>query len=57
MEAKATQIKIINQARYSYDTIRLKTFDPKIARKQVLIKKIDDYEHICSVIAFSLSDY
>ena len=56
MEAKATQIKIINQARYSYDTIRLKNFDPKITRKQVLIKKIDDYEHICSIIAFFLSD-
>ena len=56
MEAKTTQIKIINQARYSYDTIRLKNFDPKITRKQVLIKKIDDYEHICSIIAFFLSD-
>ena len=52
MEAKTTQIKIINQARYSYDTIRLQNFDPKITRKQVLVKKIDDYEHICSVIAF-----
>ena len=55
MEANATQIKIINQACYSYyDTIRLKNFDPtfsKITRKKALIKRIDNYELICSVIA------
>ena len=55
MEAKAKQIKIINQARYNYyDTIKLKNFYPtilKINRKQALIKKIDNYERICSVIA------
>ena len=44
MEAKATQIKIINQARHSYyDTIRLKNLDLEINRKQALIKRIDDY--------------
>ena len=39
MEAKATQIKIINQARYSYyDIIRFN-------------KRIDVYERISSVVA------
>ena len=51
----ATQIKIINQAHYNYyDIIRLKNFESmfsKIDRKQALIKRIDDYERICSVIA------
>ena len=55
MEAKATQIKTINQAHYNYhDIIRLKDFGSKfskIDRKQALIKRIDDYERICSVIA------
>ena len=55
MEVKVTQIKMINQACYSYyDIIRLKYFDPifsNINRKQVRIKRIDDYERICSVIA------
>ena len=55
MEAKVTQIKMINQACYSYyDIIRLKYFDPifsNINRKQARIKRIDDYERICSVIA------
>ena len=55
MEAKATQIKIINQAHYNYyDVIRLKNFDSifsKIDREQALIKRIDNYECICSVIA------
>ena len=55
MEAKVTQIKMINQACYSYyDIIRLKWFDPifsNINRKQARIKRIDDYERICSVIA------
>ena len=55
MEAKATQIKTINQAHYNYhDIIRLKDFESefsKIDRKQALIKRIDDYERICSVIA------
>ena len=53
MEAK--QIKIINQAHYHYhEIIGLKNFESKfseIDRKQALIKRIDDYEHICSVIA------
>ena len=55
MEAKATQIKIINQAHYHYyDIIFLKNFEStfsKIDRKQDLIKKTDNYERICSVIA------
>ena len=55
MEVKVTQIKMINQACYSYyDIIRLKYFDPmfsNINRKQARIKRIDDYERICSVIA------
>ena len=55
MKAKAAQIKTINQACYSYyDTIRLKNSEPtfsKITRKQALIKRIDDYERICSAIA------
>ena len=53
MEAK--QIKIINQARYRYpDIISLKKFESmfsQIDRKQAVIKRIDDYERICSVIA------
>ena len=53
MEAK--QIKIINQAHYHYhEIIGLKNFESKfseIDRKQALIKRIDDYERICSVIA------
>ena len=53
MEAK--QIKIINQARYHYhDIISLKHFESKfskIHRKQALIKRIDNFERICSVIA------
>ena len=55
MEAKAKQIKIMNQAHYHYhDIISLKNVESKfseIDRKQALIKRIDDYEHICSVIA------
>ena len=55
MEAKAKQIKIINQAHYHYhDIISLKKFEskfPEIDRKQALIKDIDNYECICSVIA------
>ena len=54
MEAKATQIKIINQAYNHHDIINLKNFESrfsKINRKQALIKRIDDYERICSVIA------
>ena len=55
MEAKTKQIKIINQAHYYYhDIISLKSFTSKeseIDRKQVLIKIVDDYERICSVIA------
>ena len=55
MEAKAKQIKIINQARYHYhDIISLKRFESEfseIDRKEVLIKTIDSYERICSVIA------
>ena len=55
MEAKAKQIKIINQAHYHYhDIISLKNFEskfPEIDRKQALIKDIDNYECICSVIA------
>ena len=55
MEAKVTQIKFINQAHYNYyDIIRLKNFDPifsKIDRKQALIKRIENYERICNVIA------
>ena len=55
MEAKATQIKIINQAHYHYhDIISLKNFESKfskIDRKQALIKRTNDYERICSVIA------
>ena len=58
MEAKATQIKIINQAHYNYhDIIRFKDFESKfskIDRKQALIKRIDDYERICSVISIGL---
>ena len=53
MEAK--QIKIINQAHYHYhEIIGLKNFESKfseIDRKQALIKRIDDYERICNVIA------
>ena len=55
MEAKATQIKIINEAHYHYhDVIRLKNFEStftKIDRKQALIKRIDNYERIRNVIA------
>ena len=54
MEAKATQIKIINQAYNHHDIINLKNFESrfsKINRKQALIKRIDDYERVCSVIA------
>ena len=55
MEAKAKQIKIINQAHYHYhDIISLKNFESKfskIDRKQALIKRTNDYERICSVIA------
>ena len=55
MKAKAKQIKIINQAHYHYhDIISLKNFESKfskIDRKQALIKRTDDYERICSVIA------
>ena len=55
MKAKAKQIKIINQAHYHYhDIISLKNFEskfPEIDRKQALIKDIDNYECICSVIA------
>ena len=55
MEAKAKQIKIINQANYHYhDIISLKSFKSKeseIDRERVLIKIIDNYERICSVIA------
>ena len=53
MGAKPKQIKIINQA-YYHDVISLKHFESnfsKIRRKQALIKIIDDYECICSVIA------
>ena len=50
MEAKATQIKVINQVHYHYhDIISLKNFESKflkIDRKQGLIKRIDVYEHI-----------
>ena len=55
MKAKAKQIKIINQAHYHYhDIISLKNFESKfskIDRKQALIKRTNDYERICSVIA------
>ena len=54
MEAKVTQIKIINQVRYCHYIITLKNFESKfskIDRKQALIKRIDNYERICSVIA------
>ena len=55
MEAKATQIKIINQAHYHYhDIISLKNFESKFSetdRKQALIRRIDDYERICRVTA------
>ena len=53
MQAKAKQIKIINQAHYHYhDIISLTNFKfRKIDRKQALIKRIDDYECICSIIA------
>ena len=55
MEAKASQINTINQVHYNYhDIIRLKDFESKfskIDRKQALIKRIDDYERICSVTA------
>ena len=55
LEARAKEIKIKNQAYYNYyDIIRLKSFDPiysKIDRKQTLIKRIENYERICSVIA------
>ena len=55
MEAKAKQIKIINQVHYHYhDIISLKNFESKfleIDSKQALIKRIDDYERMCSVIA------
>ena len=48
MEAKAKQIKIINQAHYHYhDIISLKNFESKfseIDRKQAIIKSIDNYE-------------
>ena len=53
MGANAKQIKIINQS-YYHDVISLKHFEwnfSKIHRKQALIKIIDDYECICSVIA------
>ena len=55
MEAKATQIMIINEAHYHYhDVISLKNVEStfsKIDRKQDLIKKIDNYERIRNVIA------
>ena len=54
MGAKTTQIKIINQACNYHDITSLKNFESrfsKINRKQALIKRIDDYERICSVIA------
>ena len=53
MQAKAKQIKIINQAHYHYhDIISLTNFKFwKIDRKQTLIERIDNYECICSVIA------
>ena len=55
MEAKAKQIKIINQAHYHYhDIISLKNFESKFSetdRKQALIRRIDDYERICRVTA------
>ena len=55
MGAKATQIKMINQGHYNYyDIIKLKNFESKfskINRKQAIIKRIDYYERICSVIA------
>ena len=54
MGAKTTQIKIINQACNYHDITNLKNFESrfsKINRKQALIKRIDDYERICSVIA------
>ena len=55
MEAKAKQIKIINQAHYHYhDRISLKNVESKfseIDRKQALTERIGDYERICCVIA------
>ena len=55
MRAKVKQIKIINQAHYHYhDIISLKNFESKFLEidwKQALIKRIDDYERICSVVA------
>ena len=52
---EATQIEIINQAHYNYhNIISLKNFESTfsgINRKQALIKRIDDYERICNVIA------
>ena len=52
---EATQIEIINQAHYNYhNIISLKNFEStfsEINRKQALIKRIDDYERICNVIA------
>ena len=55
MEAKEKQIKIINQAHYHYhDIISLKNSESKVSkidRKEALIKRIDDYERICGVIA------
>ena len=48
-------MEIIIQAHYHYhDIISLKNVESKfseIDRKQALIKRIDDYERICSVIA------
>ena len=55
MEVKAKQTKIKYQAHYHYnETISLKNFESKfskINRKQALIKRIDNYQRICSVIA------
>ena len=46
---------MINQGHYNYyDIIKLKKFESKfskINRKQAIIKEIDYYERICSVIA------
>ena len=55
MRAKVKQMKIINQAHYHYhDIISLKHFESKFSEidwKQALIKRIDDCERICSVVA------
>ena len=55
MKAKAEQIKIINQAHYYHQAIiSLENFKLKFSkddRKEGLIKRIDDYERICNVIA------